>query len=234
MIRFLCRAMILPLFCLVLLLPVSSSAGTPAAGMPDDFVHVSDLIPDAVLEIRYTGSDNFLGQPVDGYLAPVCILHRDAAAALKQVQAALAPFGLGIKLFDGFRPQQAVDHFVRWAKDLSDTRMKSRYYPDVDKANLFAEGYIAARSGHSRGSTVDLTLVSKTDGTELDMGSGFDFFGPVSWPTSQAVTAQQRANRMLLQAVMVTHGFKPYMQEWWHFTLADEAYPDTYFDFPVE
>ncbi len=153
------------------------------AQMPADFVRVTDVIPDVVLDIRYYGHNNFLGTPVDGYKAPVCILHKDAALALKQVQEALVPFGLGLMIFDGYRPQQAVDHFVRWAADVSDTRMKDAYYPDVDKKDLFALGYIAEKSGHSRGSTVDLTLIAYQDGnTELDMGCVFPIFAKISLP----------------------------------------------------
>ena len=152
------------------------------------------------------------------------------------MQAQLAPIGRGLKVFDAYRPQRAEDHFVRWAEDLADTKMKARYYPDVDKANLFRDGYIAAKSGHSRGSTVDLTIVSLNAGEpiELDMGTGWDHFGPKSWPSSREVTTQQRANRMLLQSLMVKHGFRPLAEEWWHFTLVDEPFPDTYFDFVVE
>lgn len=207
-----------------------------AQEMPDGFVYVDEYIPDAVLELRYCSSDNFVGEPVDGYASSRPILTRQAAQALKGVQEDLKPFGLGIKIFDAYRPQRAVDHFVRWAEDLSDTKMKARYYPDVDKKDLFKKGYIADQSSHSRGSTVDLTLVSRLPRGEvkdLNMGSGFDFFSPVSWPTSLSIGASARAHRMLLQQVMMSHGFEPYAKEWWHFTLKDEPYPETYFDFPI-
>lgn len=203
--------------------------------LPGDFVFLEALIPGLVVDLRYQGADNFLGQPVDGYQGARPMLTRAAAEALARVQQDLAPFGLGLKVFDAYRPQRAVDHFVRWARDLQDVRMQARYYPRVDKSRLFVEGYIADRSGHSRGSTVDLTLVELSPegvpGRELDMGSGFDFFGPESWPTSGVPDAGQRAHRALLQALMLRHGFKPYDQEWWHFTLAREPYPDRYFDF---
>ena len=152
------------------------------------------------------------------------------------MQKDLEAFGLGLKVFDAYRPQRAVDHFVRWAEDLDDTRMKAKYYPGVEKKHLFRDGYIAARSGHSRGSTVDLTIVSlgPDDPVELDMGTGWDYFGPRSWPASLDVSPQQRANRMLLQSLMVKHGFKPLAEEWWHFTLKDEPFPKTYFDFVIE
>lgn len=213
---------------------VPSSSRAPLE-IPEDFVFIEALIPGLVVELRYQGTDNFLGQPVDGYQGARPMLTRAAAEALARVQQDLAPFGLGLKVFDAYRPQRAVDHFVRWARDLQDVRMQARYYPRVDKSRLFVEGYIADRSGHSRGSTVDLTLVELSPegvpGRELDMGSGFDFFGPESWPTSGVPDAGQRAHRALLQALMLRHGFKPYDQEWWHFTLAREPYPDRYFDF---
>lgn len=206
-----------------------------AVNLPEGFVYVDDLIPNVRIELRYFTKNNFLGRKVDGYLSPRCILTREAAEALKKVQDELAPFGLGIKIFDAYRPQRAVDHFVRWGKDLKDTRMKAVYYPDVDKRNIFEQGYIATRSSHSRGSTVDLTIVSLiASGEELDMGSGFDFFGPESWPLNPSLSPAQRAHRMLLQTVMKHNGFNPYEKEWWHFTLANEPFPDTYFNFPVQ
>lgn len=209
-----------------------------AAGeLPEGFVDLRSVIPDIRLELRYLTANNFLGQPVDGYRAGRCILTGKAAAALKRVQDELRPFGLGLKVFDAYRPRRAVDHFVRWARDLADTRMKAVYYPGVDKKDLFRRGYIAKRSSHSRGSTVDLTIVLTEKGgagRELDMGTGFDLFDPASHPASTAVTAEQRAHRLLLRSLMVRHGFVPYEQEWWHFTLAGEPYPATYFDFPVE
>lgn len=218
------------------------SFGSPAAvdaaqdALPPGFVYLEETVPGLVVDLRYYGSDNFVGRRVDGYDHPRAVLTSHAAAALARVQEALRPFGLGLKVFDAYRPQRAVDHFVRWAGDLDDRKTKAKYYPDVAKKDLFKEGYIAARSSHTRGSTVDLTIVAKEAGGavhELDMGSPFDFFSPVSWPTSTAVTPQQRANRALLQSVMNAHGFAPYAQEWWHFTLKEEPFPDTYFDFPL-
>lgn len=203
--------------------------------LPDGFVYLDEAVPDIVIELKYTTDDNFVGQPIDGYRHEHAILSEPAAAALAEVQAALQPFGLGLKVFDSYRPQRAVDHFVRWGEDLQDQRTRPDFYPDVAKEHLFEEGYIAARSGHSRGSTVDLTIAYRDEvGTahELDMGSSYDFFGPISWPDSPAVSPQQGANRALLQNVMTTNGFDYYAHEWWHFTLADEPYPDTYFDFP--
>jgi D-alanyl-D-alanine dipeptidase len=214
-----------------------SLAEGPDGTLPKGFVYADETIPDLRLELRYAGSHNFVGKPVDGYLKRRCILTRAAADALKKVQEELRPFGLGVKVFDAYRPQKAVDHFVRWAHDLKDTRMKQEFYSDVDKKNLFRDGYIAAKSGHSRGSTVDLTIVSlagEDAGRELDMGSGFDFFGLSSWPDSPQIPTPSRAHRLLLRMVMEKHGFKPYPQEWWHFTLKKEPWPKTYFDFPVQ
>jgi len=213
----------------------ADAVSTERVSLPDGFVYLDEAVPGLVVDLRYFGSDNFLGRPVVGYGHPYPILTSEAAKALASVQNAIRPFGLGLKIFDSYRPQQAVDDFVQWAKDLDDRKTKAKYYPHVAKKDLFKEGYIAAKSSHSRGSTVDLTIVyMDADGKfrELDMGSPFDFFSPVSWPTSMAVTAQQRANRALLQSAMTAHGFAPYDQEWWHFTLRDEPFPDTYFDFP--
>ena len=207
------------------------------AQLPRGFVDATDVIPSLAVDMRYATENNFVGTRVDGYVEARCIMTNKAAAALKDVQDELARYGLGLKVFDAYRPQQAVDHFVRWSQDTSDHGTKNEFYPDVDKRKLFREGYIAARSSHSRGSTVDLTIVSLADGKPkqaLDMGSPFDFFGRQSWVHSTKVTPQQRANRLLLRAVMTRHGFRPYDKEWWHFTLVDEPFPDTYFDFPVK
>ena len=205
----------------------------PGQVMPPTFVHVDEIIPDLRANLRYEGSDNFMGRPVDGYEGGRLVLTRAAAEALSGVQEQLRPFGLGLLVYDGYRPQRAVDHFVRWARDLNDQVNKASYYPDVDKSDLFSEGYIADRSGHTRGSTLDLTIVEATTGRPLDMGTPWDHFGPESWPDYQDLTAQQHANRLLLRSLMLQNGFKPYKQEWWHFTLGDEPYPETYFDFPV-
>ena len=208
---------------------VRSQGDAPPAG----FVRLGDAIPGIMLDARYYGADNFVGAPVDGYEAPAAILTQPAAAALRQVQAALRARGFALKVFDAYRPQTAVDHFVRWAADPADDRTKAEYYPDVPKSELFARGYIAEMSGHSRGSTVDLTVVRLSDGAELDMGTPFDFFGPESAVDYDDLTDAQRANRRLLADAMLAHGFEPYPEEWWHYTLADEPYPGTYFDFPV-
>lgn len=220
----------------VLLLLSAAGAFADAPRMPDGFVYLSDIAPDIRIELRYYTTDNFLGQPVSGYLSPQCILTQAAGNALKKIQEELKPFGLGLKVFDAYRPQQAVDHFVAWAEDVGETRMKRAYYPNVEKQNLFKEGYIAEKSAHSRGSAVDLTIISLDNppNVELDMGSGFDFFGPESWPDNPHMTASQRSHRMLLQVLMKKHGFEPYDREWWHFRLIDEPFPATWFNFPVQ
>ena len=202
--------------------------------MPEGFVHVTDLVPDALLDIRYYSAYNFVGSRVDSYLTPVAILSRPAAEALARVADTARERGYILRVFDGYRPQAAVDHFVRWAEDLSDQATKNIFYPDVDKSLLFAQNYIAARSGHSRGSTVDLTLVERSSGRELDMGSPFDFFGPISHHGAPGLSSEQTANRELLKSMMEAAGFLPYPKEWWHYTLANEPYPDSYFNFPVQ
>ncbi len=201
---------------------------------PKDFVNTADVVPGLVVEARYAGYFNFVGKPIDGYQAPVCLLTRPAAEALARVQASLKPFGFGLKVFDCYRPARAVAEFVRWAEDSDNTRMKPEFYPDLDKSELFPKGYIAEKSGHSRGSTADLTLVTLPAKVEVYMGTGFDFFSERSWPDDPEQPTEARANRLMLSSVMQLHGFKPYPYEWWHFTLADEPYPDTYFDFPVK
>lgn len=221
----------MPALFVLFLLGLGPSA---AHALPDGFVDLAEAVPAARVEARYAGPDNFIGRPVDGYRAARVVLSRPAAAALGRVARELAPFGLGIKVFDGYRPQRAVDHFVRWAADPGDQATRPRYYPGVDKGHLFRDGYIAEKSGHSRGSTVDLTLIDLADGSELPMGTPFDFFGPQSWPDFAGIPAAERAHRALLRQVMTRHGFHPLKEEWWHFTLDNEPYPDRHFDFPVE
>ena len=200
----------------------------------DGFVDLAEFIPDAILEIRYHTSYNFVGVPIDGYEQPTALLTREAAEALLAVSDDLKEQGYRIKIFDAYRPQCAVDHFVRWAADISDTLMKPYFYPDLDKSVLFEELYIMEKSGHTRGSTVDLTLFDMATEKEVDMGGTFDWFGIESHPDYTAtLTPEQYANRMLLRDAMVRHGFKTLDSEWWHFTLRDEPYPDTYFTFPV-
>jgi len=206
---------------------------------PDDvydatgFVSVTDVIPDAVTDIRYCSDHNFVGTRIDGYEEPLALLSEETAAALKNAAEDFRKEGYLIKLFDAYRPRRAVAHFAAWAEDLNDTKMKQQYYPSVDKSALFDLGYIASFSGHSRGSKVDMTLVDELSGKELDMGGGFDFFDESSHPSYSGVTEEQYRNRMLLREVMLQNGFDPCSTEWWDFTLSDEPYPDTYFDFPV-
>ncbi len=199
----------------------------------DGFVSLAEAVPDAILEIRYYSTYNFVGERVDGYERPCALITKEAAKALKAASDDCVRRGYRLKIYDAYRPQKAVSHFVRWAADIDDTRMKPYFYRDLDKSVLFDQGYIAEKSGHSRGSTVALTLFDMKTGKELDMGGTFDWFGPESHPDYKGVTKEQFANRMLLRDIMVAHGFKPLVEEWWHFTLADEPYPDTYFDFPV-
>jgi len=224
---------LLHLCCLCLILTTLTPITLMAGGHPDTFTVVNELLPNAVYDVRYYTGNNFVGERITGYEAPLVILTNQAAKALVNVQADLTPFGLGLKIFDGYRPQRAVDHFARWAKDTSDTRTKAEDYPDVDKANLFRDGYIAAKSGHSRGSTVDVTIVDSKTGSELDMGTPFDFFGLPSWPDNPNMSAKVRTNRASLRSVMERNGFKPLKEEWWHFTLKNEPYPNEYFDFPI-
>jgi D-alanyl-D-alanine dipeptidase len=218
--------------CFCQLLAISAAA--QANPFPSGFVYLDQIIPDIILDLRYFSDNNFVGRTVDGYLAPRGILSQKSAEALKKIQEELRPFGLGLKIYDAYRPQRAVNHFIRWAQDLQDTKTQKAYYPMVKKEDLFRLGYIAEKSSHSRGSTVDLTIVNLSDKKEIDMGSGYDWFGVESWPDNPAVTPDQRAHRLLLRTLMKKHGFNPYPQEWWHFTLKDEPFPETYFDFPVQ
>ena len=220
-----------------------------------DFVAITDVVPDAILEIRYYGTYNFVGSRIDGYLAPTALLTRRAADSLKAVSDDVISQGYRLKIYDAYRPQMGVDHFVRWAADVADTTMRRYFYPDVDKSRLFELEYIMAKSGHTRGSTVDLTLFDMTTEKEVDMGGTFDWFGPESHPDfcgnpetgqytgdnskspvnpKRSITPEQFHNRMILRDAMLRHGFKPLDSEWWHFTLKDEPYPDTYFTFPVK
>ncbi len=198
-----------------------------------DFVLLSEAVPDAILEIRYYSTYNFVGERIDGYEQPVALLTKEAAAALKAVSDEVIAQGYRLKIYDAYRPQSAVDHFIKWGQDLDDTKMKEYFYPELDKSDLFAQGYIAAHSGHSRGSTVDLTLFDMTTEKEVDMGGTFDYFGELSHPGYTEITEEQYNNRMILREVMTKHGFLPIEEEWWHFTLEDNPYPNTFFTFPV-
>ena len=217
------------------------------------FVTITDVVPDAILEIRYYSTYNFVGARVDGYLQPVALLTKQAADSLRAVSDDVMSLGYRLKIFDAYRPQGAVDHFVRWASDITDTVMEPYFYPVVPRDSLFELGYIAEKSGHTRGSTVDLTLFDMATEKEVDMGGTFDWFGVESHPDfcgnpetgdytgdnsasllGRSITPEQFENRMILRRAMLRHGFKPINEEWWHFTLKDEPFPDTYFTFPVK
>jgi D-alanyl-D-alanine dipeptidase len=224
--------------------------------IPDGFVEIREVIPDIILDLRYLTNHNFLGTDVNGYKNEKCYITKSAADSLAKVQSELRKFNLSLKIYDAYRPQRAVDHFVRWAKDLSDTLTKKEFYPTIDKSRLFVDGYIAEKSGHSRGSTVDLTIVpipipsqllfdvenqcecfesaeKRFKDNSIDMGTGFDCFHSLSHTESIKLTPQQRANRLLLKSLMDKYGFKNLAEEWWHFTLRNEPFPKTYFDFEI-
>ncbi len=220
------------LLLLSIVLLASDISGAVAQQRPPDFIDAAAVVPGLIVEMRYAGSHNFVGRPIDGYQAPRCLLTKPAAAALADVARDLEPRGLRLKVFDCYRPVHAVRDFVRWARDAKDQSAKVEFYPDLDKRLLFREGYIASSSGHSRGSTIDLTL-TRANGAELDMGTHFDFFSSKSWLTATNVTPEQHVNRMMLAAAMRHRGFRGYEREWWHFTLRGEPFPATYFDFPV-
>ena len=200
---------------------------------PSAFVLLADHVPQIIQEIRYYSTFNFIGERIDGYEEPCAILTLEAARALKKAANELNVQGYRLKVFDAYRPVCAVSQFVMWGIEDQDLRMKEFFYPDLEKHMLFSKGYIAARSSHSRGSTIDLTLLDMKTGMEVDMGSPFDLFGSISHPDSRDVTREQYENRMLLRHAMIRNGFLPFDCEWWHFTLKNEPFPDTYFEFPV-
>lgn len=210
-----------------------SADGVKLSDDSSDFVLLSEAVPDAILEIRYYSTYNFVGDRIAGYEEPVALLTREAAEALLAVSDDVMAQGYRLKIYDAYRPQMAVTSFVEWAQDPDDTRMKEYFYPELEKDVLFPQGYIAEHSGHSRGSTVDLTLFDMATEKEVDMGGTFDYFGELSHPDYTGITREQYAARMILRDAMVRHGFLPLEEEWWHFTLEDEPYPDTYFTFPV-
>ncbi|MBT2492178.1 M15 family metallopeptidase [Streptomyces sp. ISL-96] len=245
----------------VTLLTVTTASPTaqakPEPKAPREFVSLRAVDATIIQEMRYTTAHNFVGVPVDGYRQPLCILTRPAANALHEAQTKLLRRGYSLKVYDCYRPQRAVDHFVRWAKDLDDEAMKAEFYPHVDKSRLFADGYIAERSGHSRGSTVDLTIVKlpakatrpyvpgerlvpcyapkdeRFPDNSVDMGTGYDCFDTLSHTEDPRIQGSQRANRQLLKGLLSELGFVNLAEEWWHFTYKPEPFPNTYFDFPV-
>jgi D-alanyl-D-alanine dipeptidase len=202
--------------------------------LPKGFVYVDEVIPTVEVEIRYYSDYNFVGMRIDGYEAPIAILASETAQALQKVSEELSLKGYRLRIYDAYRPQKAVNHFIRWSKDAEDEQMMTDFYPDIEKSKLFKLGYIATRSGHSRGSTIDLTLVNSKTGDPVDMGSPYDLLGPISNHGTKLITDKQTANRNILKNAMEKHGFKPYSKEWWHYTLKNEPYPNKYFDFNVE
>tara|TARA_B100000787_G_scaffold170309_1_gene166147 strand:- start:29033 stop:29701 length:669 start_codon:yes stop_codon:yes gene_type:complete len=219
---------------LIIIIIVLISSQISGQTLPQGFSYVSEIDATIKKELRYGTSNNFIGQPIDGYIKDSLIISTPAAIALKIIQSKLMLSGLSLKIFDAYRPQQSVDHFIRWAKVMNDTLMKQLYYPDVHKSALFTLGFIASKSGHTRGSTVDLSIVNLKKNNELDMGSAYDFFGDASHPFYKNITEAQKKNRMLLRTIMTENGFSPYDNEWWHFTLKEEPYPNTYFNFLIE
>lgn len=226
------------------------------AVLPDGFVYLSDIDPTIIQSVRYATNENFIGRPIDGYEAPIIILTKEAANRLNEVQQIIRKDGYSLVVYDGYRPQRAVNHFMRWSTDIGDQLNKRLFYPRVNKKDVFDLGYVAERSGHSRGSTVDLTLIPLgknvhpvvvkprtmaddsmlpflDDGT-LDFGSSFDLFDEASHFDSILVNPEHQLRRKYLKDTMEHMGFKSYPQEWWHFTLAKEPYSETYFDFPVK
>ena len=207
-----------------------------AQELPENFVLIKDFVPSISVEMRYGTNNNFTGKPIPGYESRQAVITITTASALKKVQKELNKLGLGLKIFDAYRPQKAVDYFIKWSNQPSDTVMKNKYYPNLKKETLFDLGYIALKSGHTRGSTVDVTLLyvsGPKKGKEVDMGSVWDLFGVGSGYAYKAISNSQKANRKLLRELMITHEFLPYDKEWWHFSLNNEPYPDTYFDFIV-
>lgn len=205
-----------------------------AQKLPKGFSYLQEIDSTIQSELRYCSHNNFVGVPVDGYEDNVLITSTLTAKALKKIQTKLLKKGYSLKVFDAYRPQSAVNHFVRWARKANDTITKKQYYPRLKKRNLFKLGYISTKSGHSRGSSVDLTIVNTKTGKELDMGSPYDFFGSISHISYTKLTEKQKENRKMLREIMSKNGFRPYKNEWWHFTLRNEPFPKTYFDFPIE
>ena len=213
---------------------VTASSQQELFQLPKEFVYAKEVMPTLRSDMRYYSSNNFIGKPIDGYIKPKCIVTIEAAAALKNVQDELGRLGFGLLIYDAYRPQKAVDQFVKWVEDETDTIMKNRFYPNLNKSELFDKEYITKKSGHTRGSTVDLTIVSLTTGHILDMGSEYDLFDEKSSTDYPNITRNQRAIRLLLKRRMEKHGFKSHPKEWWHYKLAKEPYPNKYFDFEVE
>lgn len=200
-----------------------------------NFVNLQKEIPDILLDIRYCSSYNFVGEVIDGYIDPIALSTYEMCQALKDVNEVVKAYGYRLKVYDAYRPQKAVNHFMRWAKDFNDTKIKSIFYPNIEKEAIFKEQYLIEKSGHSRGSTIDCTLFDDKKGCDLDMGSPFDLFDQKSHPLyTDFLNETQINNRFLLRDIMTSHGFIPLESEWWHFTLKDEPYPFRYFDFDIK
>lgn len=211
-----------------------STKEIPKKGLPEGFLYIDDIIEDCIVDAKYAGTDNFLGRPVDGYNAPLVVVTKEAAERLVRAATALRQKGYVMKFFDAYRPQRAVDDFMRWGADTGDCRRKPVHYPNEEKRDMFAKGYIAEKSGHTRGCAVDLTLVDVHTHQELDMGSIFDFMDVRSHHGAKGLTPLQEGNRAILRDAMLKNGFRLYEEEWWHYIVDPEPYPDTYFDFPIE
>lgn len=200
---------------------------------PGDFVDISKEIPGIKTEVRYFTGDNFVGERIDGYEEELILVTKKTAEALKRVQNQLVESGYGLKIFDGYRPKQAVAHFIRWGQEEEDFKTKEQYYPEITRQEIFEKGFICKKSAHTRGSTVDLTVIDIRTGFELDMGGSFDYFSEVSFSDYDHLNIEQSKNRVQLKYLMRSEGFEPLLEEWWHFTLVEETYPTTYFDFPI-
>ncbi|MEK4248628.1 M15 family metallopeptidase [Paenibacillus sp. FSL W7-1287] len=214
--------------------PAEPTVPPKAYELPEGFVYLEDVLLDAEYDLRYYGENNFVGRQVEGYLAPYAIATAEMAEALMQVSDEMRDAGYRLLIYDTYRPAKAVEFFKEWSEDVDDTLMKEDFYPNEDKRQLFKRGYLSKKSGHSRGSTVDLTLVHASSGELVDMGSPYDLLDEISTFATKQITPEQAANRELLKQVMNKHGFKEYSKEWWHYVLRDEPYPTTYFDFDVQ
>ncbi len=229
-----CKKMVAAVLCVSSLASACAAAeAVPAHELPDGFCYVHEVIEDVILDIRYAGTHNFVGDVIDGYEAPYAVMTEKAALQLKAAADAFREMGYRLKIFDAYRPRSAVRHFVRWSQDAGDMRMREEFYPEYRKKTLLVDqGYIARNSSHCRGSAVDLTITD-LDGNELDMGTGFDYFGKLAWHGAKGVTEEQKQNRLTLKTVMEQHGFRCFEKEWWHYKLIQEPFPKTSFDFPV-
>ena len=205
-----------------------------ARELPEGFVYLDELIEDCIIDAKYAGTDNFMGRPADGYEQPLVVASREVAEGCVKAAEILRKQGYLLKVYDAYRPQRAVRRFVEWVHEAEDTRTKAAHYPNVERARMIELGYIAARSGHSRGSTVDLTLYRLDTGALLEMGGDFDLMDVRSHHGAPGISPEAAQNRAHLKELMGSCGFAPYENEWWHYRLENEPYPDTYFDFPIE